>query len=67
MPNWACRNQVVLKLIDPGKLNQNAPVESFIWRLRDECLNGHWFTSLAHAREVLLIAGGRRHPLLAVP
>ena len=50
MLNWAYRNQVVLKLIEPGKPNQNAYVESFNGRLRDECLNEHWFTSLAHAR-----------------
>jgi transposase InsO family protein len=30
--------------------NQNAYVESFNGRLRDECLNEHWFTSLEHAR-----------------
>ena len=48
--NWAYRNEVLLKLIEPGKPNQNAYVESFNGRLRDECLNEHWFTSLAHAR-----------------
>lgn len=36
--------------IEPGKPNQNAYVESFNGRLRDECLNEHWFTSLEHAR-----------------
>ena len=50
MLNWAHRNGVALKLIEPGKPNQNAYVESFNGRLRDECLNEHWFTSLAHAR-----------------
>lgn len=47
---WAHRNGVALKLIEPGKPNQNAYVESFNGRLRDECLNEHWFTGLAHAR-----------------
>jgi putative transposase len=28
-------------------------VESFHGRLRDECLNEHWFTSLSHARTVI--------------
>jgi len=37
----------------PGKPNQNAYVESFNGRLRDECLNEHWFTSLPPARAVL--------------
>lgn len=50
MLNWAHRNGVALKLIEPGKPNQNAYVESFNGRLRDECLNEHWFMSLAHAR-----------------
>lgn len=50
MLNWAYRNGVALKLIQPGKPNQNAYVESFNGRLRDECLNEHWFMSLAHAR-----------------
>jgi len=37
---------VRLRFIDPGKPVQNAFVESFNGRLRDECLNEHWFTSL---------------------
>ena len=53
MLTWAHRNGVVLRLIEPGKPNQNAYVESFNGRLRDECLNEHWFTSLAHARSVI--------------
>jgi len=50
MLNWAHRNSIALKLIEPGKPNQNAYVESFNGRLRDECLNEHWFVSLAHAQ-----------------
>jgi putative transposase len=53
MLTWAHRNRVALRLIEPGKPNQNAYVESFNGRLRDECLNEHWFTSLAHARAVI--------------
>ena len=53
MLNWAHRNGVTLRLIAPGKPNQNAYVESFNGRLRDECLNEHWFTSLGHARAVI--------------
>lgn len=34
---------------DSGK-HQNAYVESFNGRLRDECLNEHWFPTLLHAR-----------------
>jgi putative transposase len=50
MLTWAHRNGIALRLIEPGKPNQNAYVESFNGRLRDECLNEHWFTSLFHAR-----------------
>ncbi|PNR86159.1 transposase, partial [Xanthomonas oryzae pv. oryzae] len=39
-----------LRQIQPGKPNQNAYVESFNGRLRDECLNEHWFPTLLHAR-----------------
>ena len=53
MLTWAHRNGVALRLIEPGKPNQNAYIESFNGRLRDECLNEHWFTSLAHARAVI--------------
>jgi transposase InsO family protein len=42
-----------LRQIDPGKPNQNAYVESFNGRLRDEYLIEHWFTSLDHARGVI--------------
>lgn len=40
-------------LIQPGKPNQNAYIESFNGRLRDEFLSEHWFTSLPHARAVI--------------
>lgn len=53
MLTWAHRHGIALRLIEPGKPNQNAYVESFNGRLRDECLNEHWFTSLAHARTVI--------------
>lgn len=53
MLTWAHRNSVVLRQIEPGKPNQNAYVESFNGRLRDECLNEHWFVSLAHAQAVI--------------
>lgn len=48
----------MLKLIQPGKPTQNAYIEPFNGKFRDECLNEHWFTSLAHAR--VLIATWRR-------
>lgn len=53
MLSWAHARGVRLFLIEPGKPNQNAYVESFNGRFRDECLNEHWFTSLQHARVVV--------------
>jgi putative transposase len=53
MLTWAHRNGVTLRQIEPGKPNQNGYVESFNGRLRDECLNEHWFVSLAHAQVVI--------------
>jgi transposase InsO family protein len=53
MLTWAHARGVILRLIEPGKPNQNAYIESFNGRLRDECLNEHCFTSLAHAQVVI--------------
>lgn len=53
MLNWAHSKGVQLFLIEPGKPNQNAYIESFNGRFRDECLNEHWFTSMAHARVIV--------------
>ena len=50
MVAWAHDKEIALRLIEPGKPNQNAYVESFNGRLRDECLNEHWFPTLLHAR-----------------
>ncbi len=44
---------MTLRLIQPGKPTQNACIESFNGKFRDECLNEHWLTSLAHARAVI--------------
>ena len=53
MLNWAHRRGVQLRQIQPGKPNQNAYIESFNGRLRDECLNEHWFVSLGHAKTII--------------
>ncbi len=53
MLTWAHARGVRLFLIQPGKPNQNAYIESFNGRLRDECLNEHWFVSLAHAQTMI--------------
>ncbi len=53
MQTWAARNGVELRFIQPGKPVQNAYIESFNSRLRDECLSQHWFASLSHMRSVI--------------
>ena len=53
LDTWAVRNKVQLRFIDPGKPMQNAYIESFNARMRDECLNQHWFNSLEEAREII--------------
>lgn len=47
---WAYRRGIELVFIRPGKPVENAYVESFHSRFRDECLSTHWFESLADAR-----------------
>src|SRR5437763_12109974 len=50
---WSQETQIEWHYIAPGKPTQNAFVESFNGRLRDELLNETLFTSLAHARAAL--------------
>ena len=47
---WTQQTRVEWHYVAPGKPTQNAFAESFNGRLRDECLNEHWFESLADAR-----------------
>jgi putative transposase len=53
LDEWAYRRGVKLHFIQPGKPTQNAFVESFNGKFRDECLNQHWFTSMAEARQII--------------
>lgn len=67
---WAQEHGVTLHFIDPGKPVQNAYIESFNGRLRDECLNEHWFRNLPDARYTiehyrLSYNTGRPHGALA--
>ena len=50
---WAYQHGVTLDFSRPGKPTDNAFIEAFNRRLRAECLNTHWFVSLADAREKL--------------
>jgi putative transposase len=47
---WCVERQIELVHIQPGKPTQNAHVESFHGRLREECLNVSWFENLFDAR-----------------
>jgi len=51
LEEWAWRRGVTLDFIRPGKPNENAHIESFNGRLRDECLNVNQFVSLDDARQ----------------
>ena len=51
MDAWAYENDVRLDFIRPGKPVENAYIESFNGRFRDECLNSHEFESLEDARK----------------
>jgi putative transposase len=53
LEQWAQDHTVTLHFIDPGKPVQNAFCESFHGRVRDECLNEHWFLGLADARQIV--------------
>jgi putative transposase len=50
---WAEQRSVEIRFIQPGKPTQNAYVESFNGKFREECLETHWFTSLGHARDAI--------------
>lgn len=50
LDQWAHANGVTLQLTQPGKPTQNAYIESFNGKFRDECLNEHWFVSLDQAK-----------------
>jgi putative transposase len=53
MDAWAYAHAVKLDFIRPGKPVDNAFIESFNSRLRDECLNGHVFDSINDAQRIL--------------
>ena len=56
---WAMGHDVQLCFIRPGRPVENGFIESFNGRLRDECLNVEWFSSLEDARQKL--AKFRKH------
>lgn len=50
---WAYKNGVKMFFIEPGKPTQNGKIESFNGKMRDECLNLEWFTSLHEAKTLI--------------
>ena len=59
---WAARQDIDVQFIQPGKPTQNAFAESFNGRLRDECLNTHWFQTPPQARHVIARLQGTTTP-----
>lgn len=53
MLRWAGERGIELQFIDPGKPTQNAYIESFNRRVRDECLDENSFETFAHAQETI--------------
>lgn len=53
MNAWAYDHKVGHVFTDPGKPTQNGYIESFNGKLRDECLNQHWFKNLSEAKEII--------------
>ena len=51
LDKWAYTNSVTLDFSRPGKPGDNAYIESFNGRFREECLNTHWFLSLEDAKD----------------
>jgi len=53
LDGWAFEQKIEQRFIEPGKPMQNGHIESFNGRLRDECLNEHWFRNLHEARRTI--------------
>ena len=53
MDQWAYQHGVTLDFIRPGKPTENGYIESFNGKLRKECLNQHYFTSLEEAQRLI--------------
>ena len=53
MLKWSLEKGIKLNFIEPGKPTQNAHIESFNGKFRQECLRQHGFESLYEAREIV--------------
>jgi len=62
LDKWAYQRGVKLNFIRPGKPSDNAFIESFNGKFRDECLNENWFLSLSSAREIIEVDYNQNRP-----
>lgn len=53
LEQWAKKNQIEIRFIQPGKPTQNGLIERLNGTLRTECLNLEWFKSLDQLNEKL--------------
>lgn len=53
LDTWAAAHAITLDFTRPGKPTDNGHIESFNGKLRDECLDQHWFVSLPDARQII--------------
>jgi putative transposase len=51
LDQWAYLNKIELDFSRPGRPSDNAYIEAFNSRIRQECLNASWFLSMADARQ----------------
>ncbi len=53
LSEWAYEKKINHLFIEPGKPVQNAYIESFNGKFREECLEEHWFKNIYEAREII--------------
>ncbi len=53
LDEWAYSQGMQPSFIQLSRPQQNAYIESFNGKFRDQCLNEHWFISMRHARQVI--------------
>lgn len=53
LDQWAHERGIIQHFNRPGKPVENAYIESFNGRVRDECLNLHWFQTVPQARLIV--------------
>jgi putative transposase len=53
MDQWAYEHKLKLHFITPGRPMENGYIEAFHGKVREECLNEHWFLTLDDARKMI--------------